>query len=81
MSFNKISCTVRDPSPCKGCQERFRACQDNCPKDARGEFGINAWHDEIKRVKAEKQKYLYRVNVRKHKYTGGNSYGKERFYG
>lgn len=32
-----------DPNPCQGCTERFTACYDRCPKDARGEFGHNAW--------------------------------------
>lgn len=32
-------------SPCNGCPERFIACSDHCPKDARGEFGYKAWRE------------------------------------
>lgn len=71
----RISNCVRDPSPCKGCTERFTACADRCPIDARGEYGINAWHEQIKRVKEEKQKYLNRANVRRKHY--GGYYGQE----
>jgi Fe-S-cluster-containing dehydrogenase component len=67
---------TRDISPCAGCTEKFTACHDRCPKDARGEYGYDAWRAEIKRVKQEKQKYLDRTNVRKKTYTGGN-YGQE----
>lgn len=35
--------SYRDVSPCKGCEEKFLACHDRCPKDLRGEFGYNAW--------------------------------------
>lgn len=31
------------PCPCHNCPERFTACSDRCPKDARGEFGHKAW--------------------------------------
>jgi Fe-S-cluster-containing dehydrogenase component len=72
----RLSNAIRDPSPCLGCTERFRACSDNCPKDARGEKGHKAWKNEIQRVKAEKQRYLDRVNVRRKNYNGGN-YGQE----
>ena len=75
--MKRISNAIRDPSPCLGCSERFTACSDRCPKDARGEYGHKAWSNEIKRVKGEKQKYLDRVNVRKKDYYGGNSYGQE----
>ena len=72
----RISNCVRDPSPCKGCTERFTACADRCPIDARGGYGINAWHEQIKQVKEEKQKYLYNRYVRQKKYNGGY-YGQE----
>ena len=42
--------------PCKDCSERCTACWDNCPKDARGEYGYKAWTEErlaIKRAEAE----------------------------
>lgn len=32
-----------EPCPCNGCTERFTACSDRCPKDARGEYGHKAW--------------------------------------
>ena len=73
---SRISNNIRDVSPCKGCTERFTACSDRCPKDARGEYGHKAWKTEIQRVKEERQKYLDRVNVRRQKYNGGN-YGQE----
>ena len=36
-------------SPCKDCTERFPACSDNCPKDARGEYGYKAWKAEYQK--------------------------------
>lgn len=33
--------------PCKGCTERFTACSDRCPKDARGEYGYKAWKADL----------------------------------
>ena len=39
-------------SPCKDCQERFTACHDHCPKDARDEYGYKAWKADMD---AEKQ--------------------------
>lgn len=47
-------------SPCKDCAERFRACSDNCPKDARGEYGYKAWKAELKKVKAAEKEYKMR---------------------
>jgi hypothetical protein len=69
--------TYRTKSPCKDCPERFLACSDKCPRDARGEYGYDAWRADCKRIKAEKQKYLDRVHVRMKNYNGGNFYGKE----
>lgn len=40
------------PSPCYKCQERFTACHDHCPKDARGDYGHKAWKADMD---AEKQ--------------------------
>lgn len=74
---HRISNAIRDVAPCKGCTERFTACQDHCPKDARGEIGIKAWKAEINRIKEEKQRYLNSINVRSKKYYGRDSYGKE----
>ena len=35
-----------DKCPCYGCTERFTACSDRCPKDARGELGYKTWLDQ-----------------------------------
>lgn len=35
------------PSPCKDCPERFTACSDHCPIDARGGYGHKAWKAEL----------------------------------
>lgn len=40
------------PSPCYKCQERYTACHDHCPKDARGDYGYEAW---LADTKAEQQ--------------------------
>lgn len=74
---SRIRNSIRDVSPCKGCAERFTACSDRCPKDARGEYGHKAWKAEIKRVKDAKEEYLKRANIRSKQYYGGGSYGKE----
>lgn len=39
-------------SPCKDCPERFTACSDKCPKDARGEYGYQTWLAEVHKEKA-----------------------------
>ena len=44
-------------SPCKDCTERFIACSDKCPKDARGEFGYKAWKAEYYKQKAAEKEY------------------------
>ena len=50
-----------EPCPCNGCTERFIACSDRCPKDARGEFGYKAWkarhQAEQKHLEANKNRY------------------------
>jgi hypothetical protein len=48
----------RDPSPCKGCEERFPACSGRCPKDLRGEYGYTAWKADIEQVKQAKKAYM-----------------------
>lgn len=73
----KMSNAIRDLSPCTGCTERFLACSDKCPKDARGERGYKAWKGEIARVKNEKRKYLNSMNIRKRGYNEGKRYGEE----
>ena len=35
------------PCPCENCQERFTACSDRCPMDARGEYGHKAWKEKL----------------------------------
>lgn len=43
--------------PCNGCTERFLACSDKCPKDARGEYGYKAWKAYIQKIKAAEKEY------------------------
>lgn len=51
-----------EDNPCRFCTERFTACHDNCPKDARGEFGHKAWkeryHAQQKHLKDNKYRML-----------------------
>jgi Fe-S-cluster-containing dehydrogenase component len=61
---NGLTCGIRDVSPCLGCTEKFLACSDKCPKDARGEFGYNAWREKLRDVK-EKRKQYYELRRRK----------------
>ena len=49
--------STRDPSPCMGCTERFTACSDRCPKDARGEYGYSKWRDALDAVEKNRQEY------------------------
>lgn len=44
-------------SPCKDCPERFLACSDKCPKDARGEYGYKAWKAEFQKEKDARKEY------------------------
>lgn len=53
----KLSNGSREMSPCKGCDERFTACSGRCPKDARGEYGYNAWIDNLRKVAANRKAY------------------------
>ena len=48
--------TAKD-APCKGCTERFTACSDRCPKDARGEYGYKAWKAECQKIKDAYNEY------------------------
>lgn len=61
----RLSGAIRGVSPCTGCEERFRACWDHCPKDERGGFGYKAWKAEIKRVKKARQEYI-KLNAKKY---------------
>jgi hypothetical protein len=54
---NGLTCGIRDKSPCDGCTERFIACSHKCPKDARGEFGYNAWIAKLREVKENRKAY------------------------
>lgn len=47
-------------SPCKDCPERFTACWDKCPKDARGEYGYKAWKADHQKQKAAEREYKLR---------------------
>ena len=69
----RLSSTIREKSPCRDCAERFPACHDHCPKDARGEFGYMAWKNEIQRVKKVRRDYIeYKTNhgYKRHWETG-----------
>ena len=46
--------------PCKDCTERFLACSDNCPKDARGEYGYKAHKAALQKEKAVEREYKLR---------------------
>lgn len=46
--------------PCKDCAERFIACSDKCPKDARGEYGYQAWKAEYRKQQAAEKEYNLR---------------------
>lgn len=61
---NRLHCGIRDDSPCDGCTERFLACSDKCPKDARGEYGYNAWKEKLREVE-EKRKQYYKFRRKK----------------
>jgi hypothetical protein len=74
-NHQRLSNVIREHSPCDGCTERFIACQDRCPKDARGGFGIKAWKAEIKRVKKAMLDYLKRTSVRRKDFHWGNEDG------
>ena len=43
--------------PCKDCAERFIACSDKCPKDARGEYGYKAWKADYRKQQAAEREY------------------------
>lgn len=43
--------------PCNGCTERFTACSDRCPKDARGEYGYKAWKADLRKFQAAEREY------------------------
>ena len=49
--------------PCGNCPERFLACSDKCPKDARGEFGYKAWADRCNAEKKHFKENKYRFSI------------------
>lgn len=67
----KLSGAIRDISPCYECTEKFIACHDRCPKDARGEPGYAAWKAKIERVKNVRKQYIQKTSKLYHDY-GGN---------
>lgn len=61
--------------PCNGCTERKTACSDNCPKDARGEYGHKAWLAERRKWEAAEKEYKRRqkedfIRSEQCRYTG-----------
>lgn len=61
--------------PCNGCTERKTACSDNCPKDARGEYGHKAWIADYRKQEAAKKEYKRRqkedfIRSEQCRYTG-----------
>jgi hypothetical protein len=72
-----------EPCPCNGCTERFSACSDRCPKDARGEFGYKAWKArhlaEQKHLEANKNRFNSPWSPAKE--TRARSYSKFGSYG
>ncbi len=72
----RIPLATRGKPPCKDCTERFTACSDRCPKDARGEFGYKAYKTEIERVKRARREYIDKQHIRRKRYDGGY-YGQE----
>lgn len=47
-------------APCRDCQERFTACSDKCPKDARGEYGYKAWLANYRKEQASEKEWRAR---------------------
>lgn len=48
---------ITKDSLCKDCPERFTACSDKCPKDARGEYGYKAWKAALRKQQAAEKEY------------------------
>ena len=55
--MSRPDATTRLPSPCKDCKERFIACHDHCPKDARGEYGFKKYKAEREKENEARRKY------------------------
>lgn len=52
-----------EPCPCNHCTERFTACSDRCPKDARGEYGHKAWREQHQAQKKHLEENKYRFAI------------------
>lgn len=65
MMDNRITMGIREVSPCKDCTERFIACSDKCPKDARGEYGYQAWKAEWDAANEKRKEYDRKKRRRK----------------
>ena len=48
---------MKKQCPCKGCPERFIACSNKCPVDARGEYGYNTWLQDVRKLQAAEREY------------------------
>ena len=48
---------MKKEKPCKDYPERFTACSDNCPKDARGEYGYAAYITDREKIKRAEKEY------------------------
>lgn len=57
MEHQRLPNVSRNLAPCKDCSERFIACSDKCPKDARGEYGYLAWKAEQNKIKQAEKEY------------------------
>ena len=74
---NGVRDTVRDNGcPCKDCTERFTACSDRCLKDARGEYGHDAWLIDFRKQQAAIKEYKRSqkedfIRSEQCRYTGG----------
>lgn len=66
--------TTREPSPCNGCTERFTACHDHCPKDARGDYGYDAYRERVKRENDARR--LYDIKYSKYYHEWEDTDGK-----
>lgn len=58
--------TTREKAPCFGCTERFLACSDRCPKDARGERGYKAWKADLNSLNAARRERSLKMCNRMH---------------
>ena len=54
---------MMEKCPCGGCTERFTACSDRCPKDARGEYGYKAWRNQYHAQQEHLKEVKYRFSI------------------